>query len=86
VIDVNLHSSFQQYLSVGHDVSSTGLYQFNISPSVMIKSIGTTAVVVSDVAKSSEWYRDKLGLEVQGDPKMHWVTAGIKGSEHRLHL
>ncbi len=52
----------------------------------MIKSIGTTAVVVSDAAKSSEWYRDKLGLDVQGDPKMHWVTVGMKGSEHRLHL
>ena len=52
----------------------------------MIKSIGTIAVVVSDAAKAAEWYREKLGFEVKGDPKEHWVTAGIKGSEHRLHL
>jgi len=52
----------------------------------MIKSIGTVAVVVSDAAKAAEWYREKLGFEVKGDPKEHWVTAGIKGSEPRLHL
>jgi catechol 2,3-dioxygenase-like lactoylglutathione lyase family enzyme len=52
----------------------------------MIKSIGTTAVVVSDAAKAAEWYREKLGLDVQGAPKEHWVAAGTKGSEPRLHL
>ena len=52
----------------------------------MIKSIGTTAVVVRDAAKAAEWYREKLGLEVEGDPKEHWVAAGVKGSEPRLHL
>jgi len=52
----------------------------------MIKTVGTTAIVVSDAAKAMEWYRDKLGLEVAGDPKQHWVTTGVKGSEHRLHL
>jgi len=52
----------------------------------MIRSIGTTAVVVSDAAKAMEWYKDNLGFEVQGDPKEHWVTAAVKGSEPRLHL
>jgi lactoylglutathione lyase len=52
----------------------------------MIKSIGTTAVVVSNAAKAMEWYREKLGFDVQGDPKTHWVVAGVKGFEARLHL
>lgn len=52
----------------------------------MIKAIGTVAVVVSDVTKAMEWYRDVLGFEVAGDPKEHWVTTGTKGAEHRLHL
>jgi len=49
----------------------------------MIRSIGTTAVVVKDSGKAAVWYRKKLGLEVTGDPKEHWVAAGVKGSDPR---
>ena len=52
----------------------------------MIKSIGTTAVAVSNAAKAMEWYREKLRFDVQGDPKTHWVVEGVKGLESRLHL
>lgn len=52
----------------------------------MIKAIGTTAVVVSKVAKAATWYKETLGLEVEGDPKEHWVTVGVRDAGHRLHL
>ena len=52
----------------------------------MIKSIGTTAVAVSNAAKAMEWYREKLRFDVQGDPKTHWVVEGVQGLESRLHL
>ncbi len=51
----------------------------------MIKSIIDVAVVVSDPAKSADWYKDKLGLEIR-DKEDHWVTVAPKGSDVVLHL
>ncbi len=52
----------------------------------MITKIATVAVVVKDTAKSAKWYSEKLGLQVAGDLKEHWVTVGPKRREHRIHL
>jgi len=52
---------------------------------LMIKSIMDMAVVVSDAKKSSEWYKEKLGLEVR-DNEGHWITVAPKGSNVVVHL
>ena len=52
----------------------------------MIKAIATTAVVVSNTVKAAKWYKDNLGFVVEGEPKEHWVTVGVKGGAQRLHL
>ncbi len=51
----------------------------------MIKSLYDIAVVVSDKAKSAQWYKDKLGFEIR-DNMDHWVTVAPKGSNVVLHL
>lgn len=51
----------------------------------MIKSILDVAVVVSDVKRSVQWYKDKLGLEIR-ESEGHWVTVAPKGSNVVLHL
>jgi predicted enzyme related to lactoylglutathione lyase len=51
----------------------------------MLKSIIDVAVVVSNATKSSQWYKEKLGLEVR-DQMDHWVTVAPKGSGVVLHL
>jgi catechol 2,3-dioxygenase-like lactoylglutathione lyase family enzyme len=51
----------------------------------MIEQIQTIAVVVSDEKKAKEWYRDKLGFEVQEDME-HWVVVGPPGSPTGIHL
>ena len=50
-----------------------------------IERIGSIAVVVSDVNKSKEWYRDKLEFEVQDDME-HWVVVRPPGSSTGIHL
>ena len=50
-----------------------------------IERIGSIAVVVSDVNKAKEWYRDNLGFEVQDDME-HWVVVGPPGSSTGIHL
>lgn len=45
----------------------------------------SVAVVVSDRAKSVEWYTTKLGLDLVQDMG-HWVTVGRKGRPGLIHL
>ena len=40
---------------------------------------------MSDEKKSKEWYRDKLGFEIQDDME-HWVVVGPQGSPTGIHL
>ncbi len=51
----------------------------------MIKSIASTAVVVSNGKKSSQWYEKMLGFEVR-DKEGHWITVAPKKSKQVLHL
>ena len=42
--------------------------------------LAIVAVVVSRPAKkAAEWYRDKLGFEIGGEPEGHWVVVAPKG-------
>jgi lactoylglutathione lyase len=50
-----------------------------------IERIRSVAVVVSDEKKAKEWYREKLGFEVQDDME-HWVVVGPPGSPTGIHL
>lgn len=50
-----------------------------------IERIRSVAVVVSDEKKAKEWYRDRLGFEVQEDQE-HWVVVGPRGSSTGIHL
>jgi catechol 2,3-dioxygenase-like lactoylglutathione lyase family enzyme len=50
-----------------------------------IGRIGTVAVVVSDGKKAKEWYREKLGFELQEDEE-HWIVVGPQGSSTGIHL
>jgi catechol 2,3-dioxygenase-like lactoylglutathione lyase family enzyme len=52
---------------------------------LMIERIRSVAVMVSDEKKAKEWYRDKLGFEVQSDEE-HWVVVAPKGSSVGIHL
>jgi len=51
----------------------------------MIEQIGSVAVIVSDGQKAKEWYRDKLGFEVQSDEE-HWIVIAPRGSSFGIHL
>ena len=51
----------------------------------MIERIRSVAVMVSDEKKAKEWYRDKLGFEVQSDEE-HWVVVAPKDSSMGIHL
>ena len=42
---------------------------------MVIERIRSVAVVVSEETKAKEWYRDRLGFEVQDDME-HWVVVG----------
>jgi catechol 2,3-dioxygenase-like lactoylglutathione lyase family enzyme len=58
-------------------------------PQIPRVSFHSVAVVVSDRARSVEWYTQKLGLEViEGGarPDEHWVVVGRKGEPGGLHL
>jgi catechol 2,3-dioxygenase-like lactoylglutathione lyase family enzyme len=48
-------------------------------------TVFSTAVVVSDRARSVKWYTEKLGLDLVQDMG-HWVTVGRKGDGGLLHL
>lgn len=50
-----------------------------------IKRFRSVAVVVSDENKAKEWYRDKLGFEVQDD-QPNWIVVGPPGSSSGIHL
>ena len=51
----------------------------------MIDRIRCVAVVVSDEKRAKEWYRDKLGFEVQEEAE-HWVVVAPRGSSTGIHL
>ena len=51
----------------------------------MIEQIRSVAVMVSDEQKAKEWYRDRLGFEVQSDEE-HWVVVAPEGSSFGIHL
>ncbi len=50
-----------------------------------IKRFRSVAVVVSDENKAKEWYRDKLGFEVQDD-QQNWIVVAPSGSSSGIHL
>jgi len=50
----------------------------------MFSKAFSVAVTVSDSQKATKWYRETLGLEVSEEG--HWVTAGVKGAEWKIHL
>jgi catechol 2,3-dioxygenase-like lactoylglutathione lyase family enzyme len=45
----------------------------------------SVAVMVSDRARSVDWYTRRLGLEVI-DSRDHWVTVGRRGRNGTIHL
>jgi len=48
-------------------------------------SLSSVAIMVSDRARSVEWYTAGLGLElIENDG--HWVTVGRKGAPATIHL
>jgi len=47
--------------------------------------VASIAIVVSDRAKATEWYTQRLGLDVV-ESMEHWVTVGRKGKGGMLHL
>jgi catechol 2,3-dioxygenase-like lactoylglutathione lyase family enzyme len=51
----------------------------------MIEQIQSVAVVVSDEKKAKEWYKNKLGFEVQSAEE-HWVVVAPHGSLFGIHL
>ncbi|HYA54206.1 MAG TPA: VOC family protein [Thermoplasmata archaeon] len=56
------------------------------SKSALPKSfVASIAVIVSDRKKATEWYTQKLGLDVI-ESMDHWVAVGRKGKGGMLHL
>jgi lactoylglutathione lyase len=51
----------------------------------MIAGTGSIAILINDVAKSVEWYRDKLGFEIV-ENHGHTVFVRPRGSQLLLHL
>jgi len=51
----------------------------------VIERTRSVAVVVSDENKAKEWYRDKLGFEVQEETE-HWVVVAPRGSSTGIPL
>jgi len=54
-------------------------------PSLPRSIVATTAVVVSDRQKATEWYTRSLGLDLL-ESLDHWVAVGRKGKGGMLHL
>ena len=51
----------------------------------MIAGVGSVSILVSDPAKSAEWYKKKLGFEVLAN-RGHAVFLRPKGSPTLVHL
>jgi catechol 2,3-dioxygenase-like lactoylglutathione lyase family enzyme len=47
--------------------------------------VASVAVIVSDRKKATEWYTQKLGLDLV-ESMDHWVAVGRKGKGGMLHL
>ena len=47
--------------------------------------VASIAVIVSDRKKATEWYTERLGLDVV-ESMDHWVAVGRKGKGGMLHL
>lgn len=47
--------------------------------------VASVAVVVSDRTKATDWYTQRLGLDVV-ESMEHWVTVGRKGKGGMIHL
>jgi catechol 2,3-dioxygenase-like lactoylglutathione lyase family enzyme len=47
--------------------------------------VATIAVIVSDRKKATDWYTEKLGLDLI-ESMDHWVAVGRKGKGGMLHL
>ncbi|HTT45614.1 MAG TPA: VOC family protein [Thermoplasmata archaeon] len=47
--------------------------------------VASIAVIVSDRKKATEWYTERLGLDVI-ESMDHWVAVGRKGKGGMLHL
>ncbi|HXY12033.1 MAG TPA: VOC family protein [Thermoplasmata archaeon] len=47
--------------------------------------VATVAVIVSDRKKATEWYTQRLGLDLV-ESMDHWVAVGRKGKGGLLHL
>lgn len=47
--------------------------------------VATTAVVVSDRKRATEWYTQHLGLDLV-ESMEHWIAVGRKGKGGLLHL
>jgi len=54
-------------------------------PSLPKTHVASVAVVVSDRARSTEWYTKRLGLDLV-ESMDHWVVVGRKGKGGSLHL
>lgn len=54
-------------------------------PSLPKTVVATTAVVVSDRKKATEWYTRILGLDIV-ESMDHWVVVGRRGKGGMLHL
>jgi catechol 2,3-dioxygenase-like lactoylglutathione lyase family enzyme len=54
-------------------------------PSLPKSHVATTAVIVSDRRKATEWYTRILGLDLV-ESMDHWVAVGRKGKGGLLHL
>lgn len=52
----------------------------------MIKEIRSVAVVVSDRKKATQWYKEKLGFDVQEEAEEHWTVVAPPGWATGLHL
>jgi len=47
--------------------------------------VASTAVVVSDRNRSTQWYTERLGLDII-ESMDHWVTVGRKGKGGMIHI
>jgi catechol 2,3-dioxygenase-like lactoylglutathione lyase family enzyme len=54
-------------------------------PTLPKSYVATVAVIVSDRKKATEWYTQRLGLDLV-ESMDHWVAVGRKGKGGLLHL
>jgi len=53
---------------------------------VMIDTIYSVAVVVSDRKKAAQWYKEKLGFAIKEESGEHWTVVGPANWPSGLHL